>query len=87
MDILILDQWEQIVLVNGSRSIPTKVMSGVPQRSVLGSLFSLIFLGDIIESVLHSFLSSFADDTRIGKEIKTKEDSENLQRELETLYK
>ena len=44
-------------------------------------------LGDTDKSIFHSFLSSFADDTRIGKGIKTKEDSEMLQNDLESLYK
>ena len=55
--------------------------------SVLGPLLFLILLGDIDKSILHSFLSSFADDTRIAKGIRTIEDTENLQEDLKVLYK
>jgi len=50
----------------------------------------LILIGDIDESITHSFLSSFADDTGIGKGIKSIysiEDTEHLQSDLEVLYK
>ena len=77
----------QTVLVNGTKSSPSSVLSGVPQGSVIGPLLFLILIGDIDESITSSFLSSFADDTRVAKGIKSVEDSENLQRDLEILYK
>ena len=55
------------VLVNSSSSAPTRVLSGVPQGSVLGPLLFLILLDNIDKSIIHSFLPSFADDTIIGK--------------------
>ena len=61
---------DQVVLVNGARSSPEPVISGVPQGSVIGPLLFLIQISDIDEHIQNSFLSSFADDTRIGKGIK-----------------
>ena len=58
---------KQSVLVNGTRSTPSQVLSGVPQGSVIGPLLFLVFIGDIDEFVKNSFLSSFADDTRVAQ--------------------
>lgn len=76
----------QTVLVNGSRSQPMEVKSGVPQGSVLGPLLFLILIGDIDQDIAKAFLSSFADDTRIGGQITSKEDAAALQADLNTVY-
>ena len=60
----------QQVSVDYTLSERSKVISGVPQGSVLGPLLFLIMIQDIDKRILHSFLSSFADDTRLMKEIK-----------------
>ena len=64
----------QTVMVNGFLSNPVHVKSGVPQGSVLGPLLFLILISDIDKEILHSFLSSFADDTRVGKPVANKDD-------------
>ena len=64
------------VIVNKSFSKPIEVKSGVPQGSVLGPLIFLILIGDINKDVNEAFLSSFADDTRIGRQIGSQNDSE-----------
>ena len=76
----------QTVVVNGEQSDPAPVISGVPQGSVIGPLLFLILIGDIDSNVSHSFLSSFADDTRIGKGIATQEDVDQLQADLHEVY-
>ena len=76
----------QTVIVNGVKSKPQKVISGVPQGSVLGPLIFLILIGDIDEKVLYCILKSFADDTRATKSIKNTTDVEILQKELEKVY-
>ena len=58
---------KQSVVVNGTKSPAADVLSGVPQGSVIGPILFLILIGDIDQDVAHSFISSFADDTRIGK--------------------
>ena len=76
----------QTVLVNGTRSEPADVKSGVPQGSVLGPLIFLILIGDIDQNIAHSFLSSFADDTRVGHAVDSPADCINLQNDLEEVY-
>ena len=56
----------QRVIVNGKLSVPHNVISGVPQGSVIGPLLFLVLIGDIDEATLHTFIASFADDTRAG---------------------
>ena len=77
----------QCVLVEGVKSSPRRVLSGVPQGSVLGPLLFLILIGDIDENVAKSFISSFADDTRIGHGVTTSQDMEELQADLEVVYR
>ena len=77
----------QSVLVDGVKSEPRPVLSGVPQGSVLGPLLFLILIGDIDKDVAHSFISSFADDTRVGHGISNPEDMKELQLDLEAVYR
>ena len=76
----------QTVLVNDARSTPSSVKSGVPQGSVLGPLLFLMLIGDINQDVAHAFLSSFADDTRIGSKIASPQDNKTLQADLDVVY-
>ena len=76
----------QTVIVDGRCSRPGPVLSGVPQGSVLGPLLFLILLGDIDEQVAHSFVSSFADDTRVGKSIGSADDTRLLQEDLNQIF-
>ena len=78
---------KQTVLVNGVKSEPQNVLSGVPQGSVLGPLIFLILIGDIDKDILNIFVKSFADDTRGTKKVKTAEDVALMQLDLEKIYK
>ena len=78
---------KQQVIVNSAKSSSQEVMSGVPQGSVLGPLIFLILIGDIDKDIVSSFLSSFADDTRIGQEVDCEQDAVSLQNDLESIYK
>ena len=82
-----LTERKQTVVVNGVKSKPQNVISGVPQGSVLGPLIFLILIGDIDKDVLHSIVKSFADDTRATKLVKTIEDVIRLQEDLQRNYK
>ena len=76
----------QTVIVNGTKSTPVRVISGVPQGSVLGPLIFLILIADIDQDVKHSILKTFVDDTRLTKEIKDKIDTILLQEDLNATY-
>ncbi|CAL4059403.1 unnamed protein product [Meganyctiphanes norvegica] len=76
----------QRVVVENISSSTKEVISGVPQGSVLGPLLFLIMIGDIDKSVLTAFLSSFADDTRVGHRVKTVEDLTKFQKDLDSIY-
>ena len=76
----------QRVMVQGICSEAEPVRSGVPQGSVLGPLLFLILIGDIDQNVASSFLSSFADDTRVGREIKCAADHKALQDDLHAVF-
>ena len=77
----------QSVAVEGRRSKPQPVISGVPQGSVLGPLLFLILIGDIDKDIASAFISSFADDTRIGHGIRSERDIKLLQTDLESIYR
>lgn len=81
-----LSNRSQSVIVNGVRSSNAEVKSGVPQGSVLGPVLFLIMMGDIDQEVRDSFLSSFADDTRVGHNIKSQSDEADLQDDLNRIY-
>ena len=76
----------QQVIVNGVLSKPCPVVSGVPQGSVIGPLLFLILLSDIDSNIVSSFLSSFADDTRISRGVAGVTDASALQKDLEIVY-
>ena len=77
----------QSVMVDGHASAPAPVLSGVPQGSVLGPIIFLILLGDIDDDVTNSFISRFADDTRIGRAVNNAADSQMLQSDLDSVYR
>ena len=77
----------QSVIVEGRKSSSKPVISGVPQGSVLGPLLFLILMGDIDQNIATAFLSSFADDTRVGNCILSPLDTSQLQADLEVVYK
>ena len=81
-----LTERKQAGIVNGAKSNLSEVSSGVPQGSVLGPLLFLVLIGDIDKDITSTFVSSFADDTRVAKGISSVEDVETLQLDLQSIY-
>ena len=76
----------QHVIVDGCKSDANKVLSGVPQGTVLGPLFFLIYINDICQDLSPgTAIRLFADDSLLYREIRTPEDASILQRDLDTL--
>ena len=81
-----LTKREQSVAVGGAVSKPSIVTSGVPQGSVLGPILFLIHITDINEHIMHSSVASFADDTRVLREVSSTTDADLLQADLTMIY-
>ena len=76
----------QRVLVEGNASTPTSVKSGVPQGTVLGPLFFLVYINDISKGLTPGTkIRLFADDSLLYRTINSPHDSATLQKDLNTL--
>ena len=70
--------------IRGSFSDWIKVLSGVPQGSVLGPLLFLLFVNDLPDWIKNS-MRMFADDVKIWNVISSTTDSKSLQEDLNSL--
>ena len=74
----------QSAVVDGATSLPTKVISGVPQGTVLGTLLFLLYINDL-PSVVSSQVRLYADDCILYRAIQTVQDQLQLQKDLNDL--
>ena len=76
----------QRVIVDGEISNWKSVLSGVPQRSVLGPTLFLIYINDL-EDDISSKVLKFADDTKVFRKVTNVTDKQSLLDDLDTLVK
>ena len=74
----------QEVTVNGSKSLPSAVISGIPQGTVLGPVLFVVYINDLLDNVSSGGLM-FADDTKIYRQITTRDDALQLQQDITKL--
>ena len=68
---------KQSVIVDGQTSPPSNVLSGVPQGTVLGPLFFLVYINDISRGLSKgTTIRLFADDSLLYRPIKCLKDCE-----------
>ena len=60
--------------------------SGVPQGSILGPLFFILYIDDIRHVVKHSSIRSFADDISLYSRVSCYDDCLKLQEDLSSVY-
>ncbi len=63
------------------------VSSGVPQGTLLGPLLFLLYINDLPLSISNSCTSLFADDSLLFTAVKTNDDCELLQKDLDALQR
>ena len=76
----------QIVSINNCLSDPLPVKSGVPQGSILGPLLFVIYINDLLSSIIYSNFFKFADDVKCYKAIHNPYDSQSLQLDIDSLF-
>ena len=85
IEVFFSDREQRVLLVDGQSSGWEKVTSGVPQGSILGPLFFLMYVNDI-NVELNSSVRLFADDCTIFREVTCMKNCDGLQADLNRLY-
>ena len=82
-----LSNRRQRVVIDGYSSSLTEITSGVPQGSILGPLFFVLFINDLAEVVCStSTIALYADDSKMFRIINCDDDQTIFQNDLDKLY-
>ena len=82
-----LSNQQQRVVLNGKTSVWSYISAGVPQGSVLGPLFFLMYINDLVDDI-SSDAKLFADDTSLFSVVHDEITSANqLNRDLKIISK
>ena len=76
---------KQKVIITGVDSAWQDVLSGVPQGSVLGPLYFIIFINDLPD-IVYNFIALFANDAKLFSAIQNIEDQRHLQHDFVQLH-
>ena len=79
-----LTQGRLRVIVDGEILNWKSVLSGVPQRSILGPILFLIYINDMVDDISSKVLK-FADDTKVFRKVTNDTDKQSLQDDLDKL--
>lgn len=60
-----LSKWKQKVFINGVESNFYSLNSGVPQGSILGPFFFIVYINDMVRATNYFTVRLFADDTSL----------------------
>ncbi len=78
---------KQCVVIGGTQSDLKRVKSGVPQGSILGPLFFVLFINDMSTCISEDTnIALYADDTKIWRRIENWCDHETLQCDIDALH-
>ena len=81
------ERWQRVV-IDGVTSAWSPVTPGVPQGSILGPLLFVMFINDLPDNVSPGTVSSlYVDDSKLYREIRSKEECQCLQEDLNQLEK
>ena len=82
-----LSNRRQRVVIDGYSSSLTDITSGVPQGSILGPLFFVLFINDLPDVVCSaSTIALYADDSKMFRVINCDDDQTLFQNDLDKLY-
>ena len=80
-----LSNHRQIVKVNGVKSIPLAILSGITRGSVMGPILFVIYIINNLPKLVKCDAYVFADDSKILRQITTKQDGLQLQSDINSL--
>ena len=78
---------QQYVCIDGCSSLMRYVKSGYPEGSVTGPIFYLCYSLDMYLEIINSILSTFADDSKLYRCIKSTDDHILLQNDFDNIVK